>query len=86
MARRTELRDSGHEDRSDRRFAERLWAAAARGDRIAFDRIFDTWLARSYEAAWELCHDRQTAQTRARAQILQAVKGAATTTPARSLR
>jgi hypothetical protein len=85
MSRRTELRATRPEDRNDRRCAERLWAAAARGDRIAFDRIFDSWLARSYEAAWELCHDRDAAQSRARAQMLEAMRDttAAQTKPLR---
>jgi len=77
MPRRTELRESRADDRVDRRYAERLWAAAARGDRVAFDRIFETWLAKSYESAWHACHDRCAAQTRARTLMLQAVASSA---------
>lgn len=73
MPRRTVLRASPSDDRADRRYAERLWEAAARGDRVAFDRIFETWLARSYEAAWQSCHDRCAAQARVRALMLEAV-------------
>jgi len=73
MPRRHELREFHGDDRVDRGYAERLWAAAARGDRTAFDRIFEAWLAKSYEAAWQSCQDRCAAQTRVRAQMLQAV-------------
>jgi hypothetical protein len=77
MSRRNELRAPRSDDRADRRYAERLWAAAARGDRVAFDRIFETWLTKSYALAWRSCHDRRAAQQRVRTQMLEAVAASA---------
>lgn len=80
MSRRNELPAPPSDDRADRRYAERLWAAAERGDRVAFDRIFESWLARSYALAWQSCHDRRAAQARVRAQMLEAVVASADST------
>jgi hypothetical protein len=59
--------------RADRRYAERLWTAASRGDRAAFDRIFEAWLLASYAVAWRACRDREIAQSRVREQMIEAL-------------
>lgn len=53
--------------------AEQLWAAAARGDRAAFDRVFDAWLTRCYQDAWRSCRNHARAELQVRAHMLRAV-------------
>lgn len=77
MSRRSGARKARADEGADRDHADRLWAAAMRGDRAAFDRLFGAWLAASYAAAWQTCHDRLEAQTRVRAQMLRAFESRA---------
>jgi len=69
---RTVLHTS-HENEDDLGHAEQLFAAAARNDRAAFDRVFEAWLTQCYRAAWRSCRSHALAQLRVRAHMLRAV-------------